>query len=78
MVRLKADNKEIALNQGVLHNMLFSCTQMRAGKHHLYDESLFKGADGSNSPLADKTSAVPNSDKYQMKNEYDDDDLNFN
>ena len=38
MVILKGEIKEISLNEGVVQNTLFTCTQMRAGKHHLWDE----------------------------------------
>ena len=38
VVRLKKEIKEVSLNEGVVQNTLFSCTHMKAGKHHLYDE----------------------------------------
>ena len=30
--------KDYALNEGILSNTLFSCTYMKAGQHHLFDE----------------------------------------
>jgi len=38
LVALKREVRDGGLNEGVLFNTLFSCAQMRAGKHHLYDD----------------------------------------
>ena len=32
------ENKEQRLNEAIMDNALFSCSGMRRGKHHLYDE----------------------------------------
>ena len=42
LVKVKNETKESSLNEGIVQNMLFSCSQMRAGKHHLYDDVMFK------------------------------------
>jgi hypothetical protein len=43
LVRLKNQIKDSSLNEGVIQNTLFSCSQMRAGKHHLYDDVMING-----------------------------------
>ena len=48
IVKVKKEIKEASLNEGIMKNMLFSCMQMRNGKHHLYDDELL--AIGSDSP----------------------------
>lgn len=40
LIELKGEIKEASLNEGVIENLLFSSTHMRAGKHHLYDDIL--------------------------------------
>lgn len=38
MVELKKQIKVISLSEGIIQNTLFSCEQMKRGKHHLFDE----------------------------------------
>jgi len=49
IVKLKDEMKEIALNEGIMLNMLFSSSNMKQGKHHLYDDidDINKGFDSS-------------------------------
>ena len=35
---LKSEVHEDTRNEAVMNNILFSCAEMRRGKHHLYDE----------------------------------------
>jgi hypothetical protein len=44
MVALKGQIKQQSISENVIHNTLFTCSRMRDGKHHLYDE-LGLGAD---------------------------------
>jgi len=38
LITIKQEVKEDARNENVMNNILFSCAEMRRGKHHLYDE----------------------------------------
>lgn len=49
LIKLKNQIKDSSLNEGVVQNTLFSCSQMRAGKHHLYDDALMING-GESSP----------------------------
>ena len=51
LISLKKEVTESSLNEGVIENMLYSCVQMRSGKHHLYDDILLTGGSGDG-PLA--------------------------
>ena len=46
MVQIKKEIRDVSLNEGVVLNTLFTCTQMRAGKHHLYDDVLLTSTMG--------------------------------
>lgn len=35
---IKSEVAEDTRNEAVMNNILFSCAEMRRGKHHLYDE----------------------------------------
>lgn len=35
---LKAEVQSDRRDEGIMNNLLFSCAEMRRGKHHLYDE----------------------------------------
>ena len=50
MVKLKKDIKDSSLNEGVVLNTLFSCNQMRNGKHHLYDDALMNNTPDETAP----------------------------
>jgi len=38
LYKLKVEIKEQRVYEGVMDNALFSCADMRHGKHHLYEE----------------------------------------
>jgi len=44
LVAMKRQIKEVALNEGVVLNTLYSCMRLHQGKHHLYDEEIMKVA----------------------------------
>jgi len=56
LVKLKNQIRDSSLNEGVIQNTLFSCSQMRSGKHHLYDDVLMNGgAAGGGTPTKKST-----------------------
>ena len=54
LIKLKNYIKDTSLNEGVVQNTLFSCSQMRSGKHHLYDDALMNNG-GESSPRVRST-----------------------
>jgi hypothetical protein len=42
--KIKQELKEFSLNEGIVANALFSCSYMKSGKHHLFDELDNKAA----------------------------------